>query len=232
MSRDHINTEATAKQTAAKQKQSPKTAEKQSPETPVKRSARPSTPAKPPRLWDFYQKTVVPTMEKEFHFTNAMAVPRVEKVVINMGVKEGAADNKLLEQAALELAQISGQKPVITRAKKSIAAFKLREGSPIGMKVTLRKARMYEFMDRLFNVACPRIRDFRGFPLTSFDETANYSCGIQEQIIFPEVDYDKMKKTQGMDITFVTNTRNKEESRRLLELLGFPFRKEEPRSKK
>jgi len=171
-------------------------------------------------------------MMKEFNFENALAVPRVEKVVVNMGVKEAAADNKLLEQSVLELAQITGQRPVVTRAKKSISAFKLRQGSPIGLKVTLRKSRMYEFMDRLFNVACPRIRDFRGFPLTSFDGSANYSCGIQEQIIFPEVDYDKMKKIQGMDITFVTNTQNKGESKRLLELLGFPFRKEEPRVKK
>ncbi len=203
----------------------PEVPAKQSPETAAKQSSRPPAPVKPPRLWEFYQKTVVPAMMKEFHFTNALAVPRVEKVVINMGVKEAAADNKLLEQVVLELAQITGQKPVVTRAKKSISAFKLREGTPIGLKVTLRKSRMYEFMDRLFHVACPRIRDFRGFPLSSFDGTANYSCGIQEQIIFPEVDYDKMKKTQGMDITFVTNTQKKEESKRLLELLGFPFRK-------
>ena len=208
------------------------TTRKSSPEAVAKQPSGPVVPVKTPRLLEFYRKTVVPTMMKEFNFSSALAVPRVEKIVVNMGVKEGQADNKLLEQVAVELAQITGQKPVITRAKKSISAFHLRENSPIGLKVTLRKLRMYEFMDRLFNVACPRIRDFRGFPLSSFDGTANYSCGIQEQIIFPEVDFDKMKKTQGMDITFVTNTQKKDEARRLLELLGFPFRKEEPRAKK
>jgi large subunit ribosomal protein L5 len=181
--------------------------------------------AKPPRLLEHYRQNVVPVMMKEFGYTNLMAIPRVEKVVINMGVKEGAADVKLLEHIAYELSQITGQKPVVTKAKKSIAAFKLREGTSIGLKVTLRKIRMYEFMDRLFNVAMPRIRDFRGFSLSSFDSQGNYSLGIQEQTIFPEVDFDKMKKTQGMDITFVMSTTEKAETKRLLELLGFPFRK-------
>ena len=131
----------------------------------------------------------------------------------------------MIEHIQHELGQITGQRPVITRAKKSISAFHLREGSPVGLKVTLRKARMYEFMDRLFNMAMPRIRDFRGFLPSSFDSSGNYSFGIQEQIIFPEVEYDKMKKLQGMDVTFVTTTLKKEESKRLLELLGFPFRK-------
>jgi len=180
---------------------------------------------KTPRLLELYRTTIVPTMMKEFHYTNSLAVPRIEKIVLNMGVKEGAEDVKILEHVAHELSQITGQKPVVTRAKKSISAFKLREGAPIGLKVTLRKARMYEFMDRLFNVAMPRIRDFRGVPVTSFDSTGNYSFGIQEQTIFPEVDYDKMKKLQGMDVTFVITTTKKEESKRLLELLGFPFRK-------
>ena len=182
-------------------------------------------PAKSPRLFDLYRKSVVPVMMQEFHCTNVLAVPRIEKVVINMGVKEGAEDIKILEHLAQELAHITGQKPVIRRAKKSISSFKLREGAPIGLKVSLRRARMYEFMDRLFNVAMPRIRDFRGLPDTSFDSTANYSFGIQEQFIFPEVEYDKMRKIQGMDITFVMNTNKKEEAKRLLELLGFPFRK-------
>ena len=181
--------------------------------------------SKPPRLWDLYRNSIVPAMMKEFHHTNALAVPRIQKIVLNMGVKEGATDIKMLEHLAHELAQITGQKPVMTKAKKSISAFKLREGSPIGLKVTLRKARMYEFMDRLFNVAMPRIRDFRGVPTTSFDSTANYSFGIQEQFIFPEVEYDKMRKIQGMDITFVITTSKKEESKKLLELFGFPFRK-------
>lgn len=181
--------------------------------------------AKPPRLWEAYRTAVVPTMMKEFHFTNPLAVPRLEKIVVNMGIKEGMTDIKILEHLAHELAQITGQKPVVTRAKKSISAFKLRQGAPIGLKVSLRRARMYEFMERLFNVAMPRIRDFRGFPVSSFDSNANYSIGLQEQIVFPEVEYDKMKKLQGMDITFVTTTTKKEEAKRLLELFGFPFRK-------
>ena len=180
---------------------------------------------KTPRLLELYRTTIVPTMMKEFHYMNSLAVPRIEKIVLNMGIKEGAEDVKVLEHIAHELAQITGQKPVVTRAKKSISAFKLRQGVPIGLKVTLRKARMYEFMDRLFNVVMPRIRDFRGVPVTSFDSTGNYSFGIQEQTIFPEVDYDKMKKLQGMDVTFVITTTKKEESKRLLELFGFPFRK-------
>ena len=178
-----------------------------------------------PRLLAAYRKNVVPVMMKEFGHKNILAVPRMDKVVINMGIKEGAADIKILEHIAGELGQIAGQKPVITRAKKSISAFKLREGVPIGLKVTLRKSRMYEFLDRLFNVAIPRIRDFRGFSPASFDSSANYSFGIQEQIIFPEVEFDKMKKIQGMDITFVITTTKKEEAKKLLELLGFPFRK-------
>lgn len=184
-----------------------------------------TTQTKPPRLLELYRRAIVPTMMKEFHYTNSLAVPRLEKIVVNMGVKEGATDIKILEQVAHELAMITGQKAVTTRAKKSISAFKLRAGAPVGLKVTLRRARMYEFMDRLFNVAMPRIRDFRGFTTSSFDSNGNFSIGIHEQIIFPEVDYDKMKKTQGMDITFVTTTSKQEESKRLLELLGFPFRK-------
>lgn len=181
--------------------------------------------AKSPRLLDLYRTQIVPAMMKEFQYANALAVPRIEKIVLNMGVKEGAEDIKILEHLAHELAQITGQKPVVTRAKKSISAFKLRQGVPIGLKVTLRKARMYEFIDRLFNVAMPRIRDFRGVPASSFDSSANYSFGLQEQTIFPEVEYDKMKKLQGMDITFVMTTSKKEEAKRLLELFGFPFRK-------
>ena len=184
-------------------------------------SARP----RPSRLLELYRETIVPTMMKEFRLKNRLAVPRVEKIVVNMGVKEGAVDIKILEHLAHELAQITGQKPVVTRAKKSISSFKLRQGAAIGLKVTLRRARMYEFMDRLFNVAMPRIRDFRGFLVSSFDSSANYSLGVQEQFIFPEVEYEKMRKIQGMDITFVTTTDKKEESKRLLELFGFPFRR-------
>ena len=183
------------------------------------------TPTAPLRLLELYRKDIVPIMMKEFNFKNSLAVPRIEKVVLNMGIKEGLTDIKLLEHLVHELGQITGQKPVITRAKKSISAFKLRAGAAVGAKVTLRRSRMYEFMERLFNVAMPRIRDFRGFSPTSFDSSGNYSFGIQEQFIFPEVEYDKMRKIQGMDITFVMTTTKKEQSKRLLELFGFPFRK-------
>jgi len=187
--------------------------------------APPSAPSKPPRLLEIYRTTVVPAMMSEFKHKNTMAVPRLLKVVLNMGIKEGTGDIKVLEQLAAELANITGQHPVTTRAKKSISNFKLKQGSPIGLKVTLRKSRMYEFIDRLFNAAMPRIRDFRGFSNSSFDDSGNYSFGLTEQTIFPEVDFNKVKKVQGMDITFVTTTRKKEEAKRLLELLGFPFRK-------
>jgi large subunit ribosomal protein L5 len=170
---------------------------------------------------------MVPAMSKEFNYSNVVAVPRVEKVVVNMGVKEGAVDIKILESIAKELGQITGQKPLVTRSKKSISAFKLRQGAPIGLKVTLRRYRMYEFLDRLMNVAMPRIRDFRGFPLSSFDDQANYSFGIQEQNIFPEVELDKVVKSQGMDIRIVMTASKKEEAKRLLELMGFPFRKQD-----
>jgi len=162
---------------------------------------------------------------QEFKYENVMQAPKLMKVVVNMGIKEGQQDIKILEQLALELGMITGQKPQVTRAKKSIANFKLRQGSPIGAKVTLRKARMYEFLDRLFNIAMPRIRDFRGFSDKSFDDRGNYSLGLQEQTIFPEVEFDKVKKTQGMDVTFVTTAENSKESKRLLELLGLPFTK-------
>jgi len=178
-----------------------------------------------PRLLELYRKEVLPALMKEFGYENPMQAPKLLKIVINMGVKEGQEDIKILDQIAIELSRITGQKPVITRAKKSISAFKLRQGSPIGLKVTLRRARMYEFMDRLFNIAMPRIRDFRGFSDRSFDQRGNYSIGLTEQTIFPEVEYDKMKKTQGMDITFVTTARDAKEGKRLLELLGFPFKK-------
>ncbi|MDD5670919.1 MAG: 50S ribosomal protein L5 [Candidatus Omnitrophica bacterium] len=178
-----------------------------------------------PKLYDKYRKEIVPAMMKRFNFKSVMQVPHLEKVVINMGVKEGKDDIKILDQIAVELGLISGQKPYVAKAKKSISAFKLREGSPIGLKVTLRRARMYEFLERLFNVAMPRIRDFRGYPDTSFDGNGNYTFGVQEQIIFPEVEFVKIKKTQGMDITFVTSTSSDEEAKELLLLLGMPFKK-------
>lgn len=185
----------------------------------------PKTEIYVPRLWRKYQEEIVPLLMKEFGYQNRLAVPRLVKISLNMGVKEGATDIKILDAVAVDLAQITGQKPLVTRAHKSISAFKLREGSPIGLKVTLRGGRMYEFLDRLLNVAMPRIRDFRGLPDTHFDDHGNLTIGLQEQIIFPEVDFDKIKKVQGMNITFVTTAGKKAEARRLLECLGFPFRK-------
>ncbi len=178
-----------------------------------------------PRLMTRYRKEIVPAMMKEFGFKNQNQVPRLEKIVLNMGVKEGAVDIKIMDAVSGDLATITGQKPIVTRARKSISAFKLREGSPIGLKVTLRGPRMYEFFDRLTNVAIPRIRDFRGFPDSGFDGEANLNIGLIEQIIFPEVEFDKIKKIQGMNIAFVTTTGKKAEARRLLEYLGFPFKK-------
>jgi len=178
-----------------------------------------------PRLRERYLKEIVPTMIRELGYKNPYQVPRLEKIVVNMGVKEGAQDIKILDAVRDELALVTGQKPIVTRARKSISAFKLRAGVPIGLKVTLRGSRMYEFFDRLTNMAMPRIRDFRGFSDSGFDGQGNLSVGIQEQIIFPEVEFDKVKKIQGMDITFVTSSEKKPESKRLLELLGFPFRR-------
>ncbi len=185
-----------------------------------------------PRLLQRYRSEIIPAMMDEFNYGNIMQSPRLEKVVVNMGVKEAQEDIKILEQLSLELSQITGQKPLVTKAKKSISAFKLRQGSPIGLKVTLRGHRMYEFVDRLFNVAMPRIRDFRGFPESSFDGRGNYTLGLQEQMIFPEVEYDKIRKTQGMDITFVTSAKTDAEARKLLELFGLPFRRQEKQAPK
>ena len=178
-----------------------------------------------PNLSEKYRNEVIGAMQKEFGYKNVMQVPKLKKIVLNMGVKEAQDDVKILDTFANELTQISGQKPLVTRAKKSIAGFKLRENSPVGLKVTLRGIRMYEFFDRLVNVAMPRIRDFQGYPHNSFDNHGNYSFGIQEQIIFPEVDFDKIRKTKGMDVTLVTSATTQAEAKRLLELLGFPFRK-------
>lgn len=180
-----------------------------------------------PRIAEKYKKEVAPALLKEFQYKNPMRIPKLQKVVVNIGVKEGQDDVKLLEQLAHELGQITGQKPMTARAKKAIAGFKLRAGSAIGLKVTLRRIRMYEFLDRLFNVAMPRIRDFRGFNENSFDERGNYTLGLPEQTVFPEVEFDKVKKIKGMNITFVTTAENKKEAKRLLELLGLPFSKKE-----
>jgi large subunit ribosomal protein L5 len=171
-----------------------------------------------------YQKQVVPRLMKERSYTSVMAVPRLVKVVVNMGIGEATQNIKLLDAAVDELARITGQKPATRRARKSIAAFKLRAGMPIAATVTLRGDRMYEFCDRLFNVALPRVRDFRGVPTNAFDGRGNYTLGLKDQILFPEIDYSKIDKTRGMNVTFVTTARSDEESKALLALLGMPFR--------
>jgi large subunit ribosomal protein L5 len=177
-----------------------------------------------PRLKERYQKEVAPALMKELSLKNPMAVPRLHKIVINMGVGEATQNAKLLDPAVNELGQITGQKPVITRAKKSIAAFKVRENMPIGTMVTLRGDRMYEFLDRLVNVALPRVRDFRGVPTKSFDGRGNYTIGLRDQLIFPEIDYAKVDKLKGMNVTIVTTAKDDNQARALLKHLGMPFR--------
>jgi large subunit ribosomal protein L5 len=178
----------------------------------------------PPRLKLQFQQTALPAVMKERGFTNPYQVPRLEKIVINMGVGEGRENAKILDFATADLQAIAGQRPIVTRAKKSIANFKLREGVPIGAKVTLRGARMYEFLDRLINVALPRVRDFRGVPPKGFDGRGNYALGLREQLIFPEIVYDKIDKVRGMDINIVTTARTDEDAKVLLKHLGMPFR--------
>lgn len=176
------------------------------------------------RLSQFYKETVVPSLTERFGYHSLMQVPRLEKVTLNMGVGEAIGDKKVLENAVADLTKISGQKPVITKARKSIAGFKIREGWPIGCKVTIRGDRMYEFLDRLINIAIPRTRDFRGFSPRAFDGRGNYSLGISEQIIFPEVDYDQIDVIRGLDVAITTSARTDEEGRALLEAFNFPFR--------
>jgi large subunit ribosomal protein L5 len=178
-----------------------------------------------PRLKDKYRAEVVPALLEKMAYANVNQVPRVEKIVLNMGIGAAVQDPKQLEVAMNDLAIISGQKPAMTRAKKSIAGFKVRQGMPIGAKVTLRGDRMWEFMDRLLATALPRIRDFRGISATSFDGRGNYSLGVTEQLIFPEIDYDKVDRVRGMDVTFVTSAKTDEECRALLDEFGFPFKR-------
>jgi large subunit ribosomal protein L5 len=178
------------------------------------------------RLRFKYQKEVVPALMKEFGMKNVMAVPKLEKVVINMGVGEATQNAKVLDPAVAELQQITGQKPVVTKAKKSIAAFKVREGMPIGAMVTLRGDRMYEFLDRLMNVALPRVRDFRGVSTKSFDGRGNYTLGLHDQLIFPEIDYAKVEKQKGMNVTIVTTAKSDDHARALLRHMGMPFRQQ------
>jgi large subunit ribosomal protein L5 len=187
--------------------------------------ATPQVPRVPARLRERYRTEIVPSLMKEFSYRNRMQVPEVTKVVINMGLGEAVGNVKVIDAAVEELSAITGQKPVVTRARKSEAAFKLRAGMPIGCKVTLRAERMYEFLDRLLSVALPRIRDFRGVPTKSFDGRGNYALGIREQLIFPEIRYDKVEATRGMDVCIETSAQTDEEARALLTHLGFPFRK-------
>lgn len=176
-----------------------------------------------PRLQEVYEKEVVQAMMDKFGYKNVMEVPKLEKIVINMGVGEAKDNAKVLESAVADLTLITGQKPILTRAKKSVANFKIRENMPLGCKVTLRKVKMYEFADKLVSIALPRVRDFRGVSSKAFDGRGNYSLGIKEQLIFPEIEYDKIDKVRGMDIIFVTTAKTDEEARELLRFLGMPF---------
>ncbi|SHJ49844.1 LSU ribosomal protein L5P [Clostridium amylolyticum] len=176
-----------------------------------------------PRLQEKYEKEIVPALMEKFGYKNIMQVPKLEKVIINMGIGEAKENSKILESALADLQIIAGQKPIITRAKKSVANFKIRENMPIGCKVTLRKNQMYEFADKLMSIALPRVRDFRGVSAKAFDGRGNYALGIKEQLIFPEIEYDKVDKVRGMDIVFVTTAKTDEEARELLRFLGMPF---------
>ncbi|MBD3108622.1 50S ribosomal protein L5 [Bacillus sp. AGMB 02131] len=177
------------------------------------------------RLKEKYTKEIVPALMSKFNYTSVMQAPKVEKIVINMGVGDAVANAKALDNAVEELSLVTGQKPVVTRAKKSIAGFRLREGMPIGAKVTLRGERMYEFLDKLVSISLPRVRDFRGVSKKSFDGRGNYTLGVKEQLIFPEIDYDKVSKVRGMDIVIVTTANTDEEARELLTQIGMPFQK-------
>ncbi len=177
------------------------------------------------RLREQYEKVIKAELQKKFGYASAMMIPKLEKIVLNMGVSDAVKDRKAIDNAIEELSMIAGQKAVICRAKKSIASFKLREGMPIGAKVTLRKARMYEFLDRLVNIAMPRIRDFRGISSKSFDSSGNYAMGIKEHIVFPEIDYDKVSQIRGLDVVFVVRSASKEESKELLSKFNMPFTK-------
>jgi len=218
--RDPAGAEKAAARAAAKAK---KGGEAGPAEKPAK-AAKPSGPKVPARMKESYTKEVVPRLMKERNYPNVMAVPRLRKIVVNMGVGEATQNIKLLDAAIDELGRITGQRPAMRRSRKSIAAFRLRQGMPIAATVTLRGDRMYEFVDRLFNIALPRVRDFRGVPTNSFDGRGNYTLGLRDQLIFPEIDYAKVEKLRGMNVTFVTTAKTDEESKLLLQYLGMPFR--------
>ena len=199
-------------------------AEAQAAAEKAKKPAAPQVPAKPARLRELYAAQVLPELMKEFGFTNPMQVPKLDKIVVNMGLGEAINNGKIIDASVEQLAAITGQKPVVTKARKSIANFKLRQGQSIGAMVTLRGDRMYEFFDRLVSIALPRVRDFKGVSPKAFDGKGNYTLGVREQIIFPEINYDKVEKIKGLNITVVTTARNDEEGRALLRHLGMPFR--------
>ncbi len=192
----------------------------------AKPTAKEAAPTQPPRLKVHYQQNVVPALMKQFGYKTVMQVPRVSKITLNMGVGEAVADKKILEHAAGDMQKIAGQKPVITKSKKSVAAFKIRDGYPVGVMVTLRNRRMYEFLDRLVTIALPRVRDFRGVSGRSFDQRGNYNMGVKEQIIFPEIEYDKIDALRGMNISITTTAKTDEEAKALLAAFKFPFRTE------
>ncbi|MDH3560422.1 MAG: 50S ribosomal protein L5 [Gammaproteobacteria bacterium] len=176
------------------------------------------------RLQEYYRDTVIKQLKEQFGYKNVMEIPRITKITLNMGVGEAVADRKVMEHAVEDMIKIAGQKPIVNKARKSVAGFKVREGWPVGCKVTLRRTQMYEFLDRLINIAIPRIRDFRGMSAKAFDGRGNYSMGVREQIIFPEIDYDKIDALRGLDVTFTTTAKTDEEGRALLAAFNFPFR--------
>ena len=214
------------KEDKAKKGKPSKQAQEAAPPQAGKKAAKPSKPLEPPRLKVRYNKDIVPALMKHFSYTNVMAVPKLEKIVINMGLGEAIANAKILDVAVDELGRIAGQRPVITRAKKSIANFKLRQNMPIGAAVTLRGDRMFEFLDRLTSVVLPRVRDFRGVSTKSFDGRGNYTLGLRDQLIFPEISYEKVDKIRGMNVTIVTTARSDDEARELLRQFGMPFRQQ------
>jgi len=212
------------KEEKGKKGKAPKEAREAAPRDAGKKAAKPAKPLEPPRLKVRYNKDIVPALMKHFSYKNVMAVPKLEKIVINMGLGEAIANAKILDVAVDELGRIAGQRPVITRAKKSIANFKLRQNMPIGAAVTLRGDRMFEFLDRLTSVVLPRVRDFRGVSTKSFDGRGNYTLGLRDQLIFPEISYEKVDKIRGMNVTIVTTARSDDEARELLKQFGMPFR--------
>jgi large subunit ribosomal protein L5 len=209
-------------QAAAKEKQ--QAAPKEKPQAAAKEKHQSAGPAQPARLQGYYRTTVVPELMKQFGYNTVMQVPRIQKIVVNMGVGEAVNDKKILENAAGDMTKIAGQKPVITKARKSIAGYKIRKGYPIGCMVTLRSHRMYEFLDRLITIAIPRIRDFRGISPRSFDGRGNFNMGVKEQIIFPEIEYDKIDTLRGLNITITTTAKSDAEAKALLSAFRFPFR--------